>query len=158
MGGKVIAVLRIAVAGVFLFAGVMKIWDFTHARSATPDFTLAIQSYELLPSSDFAVLLAVYLPWLDIIASVAVFTRLALGAAAAMAGMALVFFATLSSAWWRGLDIACGCFGKEEATPDYRMLLLRNLALLAACAVVFVHEWRRARPVQPCSSSSSSSA
>jgi len=154
----VIAALRIAVAGVFLVAGVMKIWDFTRARSATPDFTLAIQNYELLPSPDLAVLLAVYLPWLEIIAAVAVFTRLALGASAALAGMSVMFFAALGSAWWRGLDIACGCFGKDEATPDYRMLLLRNAALLAACAVVFVHEWRRARPVQPCSSSSSSSA
>ena len=146
MGGKVIAVLRLAVAGVFLIAGVMKIWDFAHARSATPDFTIAIQHYELLPP-DLSVLLAVYLPWLEITAAIALFARrLALGAAAALLGMSALFFAAIGSAWWRGLNIACGCFGKDEATTDYRLLILRDLALLAPVAVLFLHEWRRARP------------
>ena len=143
MGGKVIAVLRLAVAGIFLTAGVMKIWDFAHARPATPDFTIAIQHYELL-SPDLSVLLAVYLPWLEVIAALALFARrLALGAAAAMLGMSAMFLAAIGSAWWRGLNIACGCFGKDEATTDYRMLILRDLALLAAVAILVVHEWRR---------------
>lgn len=146
MGGKVIALLRFAVAAVFLAAGVVKVWDFAHARSATQDFTIAIQNYELLPSPDLALLLAVYLPWLEITAALAVFDRrLALGAAAAMTGMTAVFLAAIGSAWWRGLNIACGCFGREETTPDYRLLILRDLALLAACAAVFLHEWRRPR-------------
>lgn len=144
MGGKVIAVLRLAVAGIFLAAGAMKIWDFAHARSATPDFTIAIQHYELLPP-DFSVLLAVYLPWLEVIAALALFARrLALGAAAAMLGMGAMFLAAIGSAWWRGLNIACGCFGQDEATTDYRLLILRDLALLAVVAVLFIHEWRRA--------------
>ena len=143
MGGKVIAGLRIAIAGIFIAAGVMKIWDFAHARPATPDFTIAIQHYELL-SPDLAVLLAVYLPWLEVIAAIALFTRrLALGAAAAMLGMSAMFLAAIGSASWRGLNIACGCFGKDEATTDYRMLILRDLALLTAVAVLFLHEWRR---------------
>ena len=142
-----IAVLRLAVAGIFLAAGAMKIWDFAHARSATPDFTIAIQHYELLPP-DFSVLLAVYLPWLEVIAALALFARrLALGAAAAMLGMGAMFLAAIGSAWWRGLNIACGCFGKDEATTDYRLLILRDLALLAAVAVIFIHEWRRVRPL-----------
>jgi putative oxidoreductase len=145
VGAKVIALLRLTVAGVFLVAGVMKIWDFANARSATPDFTIAVQSYHLLPSPDLAVLLAVYLPWLEIIAAVAVFTRrLSLGASAAMLGMSATLLAAIGSAWWRGLDIVCGCFGRDEVSPDYRMLILRDLALLAACGVVFLHEWRRA--------------
>lgn len=146
MGRKVIVALRIAVAGVFLVAGVMKIWDFKHGHSATPDFTIAIQSYHLLPSPDLAVLLAVYLPWLELTAALALFVRrLALGASAALLGMTVVFLGAIGSAWWRGLDIACGCFGREEIATDYPTLLLRDLALLAACAAVFVHEWRRAR-------------
>ena len=140
-----IVVLRIAVAGIFLAAGVMKVWDFTHARSATPDFTIAIQHYELL-SPDLSVLLAVYLPWLEVIAALALFTRrLSLGATAALLGMSALFLAAIGSAWWRGLNIACGCFGKDEATTDYRWLILRDLALLAAVAVLFAHEWRRGK-------------
>lgn len=144
MGGKVIAALRLAVAAVFLVAGAMKIWDFAHARSATPDFTIAIQHYELLPP-DLSVLLAIYLPWLEIIAALALFARrLALGAAAAMLGMSAMFLAAIGSAWWRGLNVACGCFGKDEATTDYRLLILRDLALLAAVTILAIHEWRRA--------------
>ena len=142
-----IGVVRVALAGVFLTAGAMKIWDFAHARSATPDFTIAIQQYELLPSPDLAVLLAVYLPWLEVIAALALFARrLALGAAVAMLGMSAMFLAAIGSAWWRGLNIACACFGKDEATTDYRMLILRDLALLAAAAILAIHEWRRSRP------------
>ena len=146
MGGKVIAVVRAVVAGIFLVAGVLKIWDFAHARWATPDFTIAIQHYELLPSPDLAVLLAVYLPWLEVTAALALFTRrLALGAAAAMLGMSAMFLAAIGSAWWRGLNIACGCFGKDHAPTDFRTLILRDLVLLAAVAAIFLHEWRRAR-------------
>ena len=146
MGGKVITVVRVVVAGVFVVAGVMKIWDFKHARSATPDFTIAIQHFRLLPSPDLAVLLAVYLPWLEVVAALALFVRrVALGATAALLGMSAMFLAAIGSAWWRGLDIACGCFGKDHAPTDFRTLILRDLVLLAAVAAIFLHEWRRAR-------------
>lgn len=150
MGGKVIAGLRLAVAGVFLVAGAMKIWDFAHLRSATPDFTIAIQNFRLLPSPDLAVLLAVYLPWLEVTAALAVFRRrLALGAAAALLGMSAIFLGAVGSAWWRGLDIDCGCFGKASSTTDLRIHLLGGTALLAATAVLFLHEWRRPPPSPP---------
>ncbi len=150
MGGKVTAGLRLAVAGVFLVAGAMKIWDFEHLRSATPDFTIAIQNFRLLPSPDLAVLLAVYLPWLEVTAALAVFIRrLALGAAAALLGMSAIFLGAVGSAWWRGLAIDCGCFGKASAATDLRIHLLGGTALLAASAVLFLHEWRRTPPTPP---------
>ena len=99
MVGKIILwLLRLILAGVFLYAGVMKIWDFAHARSATPDFTIAIQHYELLPP-DLSMLLAVYLPWLEVTAAFTLFARrLALGAAAATLGMSAMFLAAIGSA------------------------------------------------------------
>lgn len=150
MGGKMSAVLRLAVAGVFLVAGAMKIWDFAQMRPATPDFTIAIQNFRLLPSPDLAVLLAVYLPWLEVTAALAVFLRrLALGAATALLGMSATFLGAVGSAWWRGLSLDCGCFGKGSATTDLRLHLLGGTALLAATAVLFLHEWRRPPPIQP---------
>lgn len=150
MAGKMIAVLRLVVAGVFLYAGTMKIWDFAQMRSATPDFTIAIQNFRILPSPDLAVLLAVYLPWLEVAAALALFLRrLALGAATASLGLSAVFLGAVGSAWWRGLDIACGCFGKENAPTDFRFLLLRNTALLATTAILFFHESRRPSPTPP---------
>jgi uncharacterized membrane protein YphA (DoxX/SURF4 family) len=138
--------LRLIVTGVFLYAGVMKIWDFRHGQSATPDFTVAIQHFELLPSPDLAVLLAVYLPWLEVTAAITLFVkRLALGAAAAVTGMTMVFMVAIGSAWARGLDISCGCFGKDEVSTNYPSLVLRDGLLLAAALVLVVSELRVAK-------------
>jgi len=149
MVGKIIVLLlRLAVAGVFLYAGVMKIWDFKHGQSATPDFTVAIQHFEILPNPDLAVMLAVYLPWLEVISALALFVRrLALGAATAIAGMTAVFLVALASAWHRGLDISCGCFGKDEVSTNYPTLLVRDGLLLAAVVVLVWREWKTAAPV-----------
>lgn len=147
MAGKIMVLLvRLIVAGIFLYAGVMKIWDFRHGQSATPDFTLAIQHFEILPNPDLAVLLAVYLPWLEVTAAVALFVkRLALGAAAAVTAMSVVFLVAIGSAWARGLDISCGCFGKDEVSVPYPSLMLRDGLLLAAALVLLVWEVRRNR-------------
>jgi uncharacterized membrane protein YphA (DoxX/SURF4 family) len=145
MAGKIVVFLiRLAVAAVFLYAGVLKIWDFRHGQSATPDFTIAIQHFKLLPTPDLAVLLAVYLPWLEVTAAITLFVqRLAYGAATAVAGMTTVFLIALSSAWARGLDISCGCFGKDEVATNYPTLLTRDALLLAATLVLVVAEARR---------------
>jgi putative oxidoreductase len=144
MVGKIaIRLLRLAVAGIFLYAGVVKIWDFSYWQSGTPDFTVAIQHYELLPWPDLAVVLALYLPWLEVIAALALFVRrLALGAAAAMTAMTVVFLVAIGSAWARGLDISCGCFGKDEVSIHYPTLMIRDGLLLAAAVVLLVREAR----------------
>jgi uncharacterized membrane protein YphA (DoxX/SURF4 family) len=147
MAGKIITLLlRIIVAGVFLYAGVMKIWDFRHGQSATPDFTVAIQHFEILPNPDLAVLLAVYLPWLEVTAALTLFVkRLALGAATAITGMTVVFLGAILSAQARGLDISCGCFGKEAVATNYPSLIIRDVLLLAAALALVVWEARRER-------------
>jgi uncharacterized membrane protein YphA (DoxX/SURF4 family) len=147
MAGKItVLLLRLIVAGVFLYAGVMKIWDFRHGQSATPDFTVAIQHFELLPNPDLAVLLAVYLPWLEVTAAVSLFVkRLALGAATAITGMTVIFLGAILSAWARGLEISCGCFGKEAVATNYPSLVIRDVLLLVAALALVVWEARRER-------------
>jgi putative oxidoreductase len=147
MAGKVILLaLRAALAWIFFKAGVLKIWDFAHWRSATPDFTLAIQHYQIIPWPDATMLFAVYLPWLEAITALALFTqRLRLGALALFSGLTLIFLAALGSAWYRGLDIACGCFGKDEVSTDFPAMIARDLCILAGLATLFVIEWRNLR-------------
>jgi uncharacterized membrane protein YphA (DoxX/SURF4 family) len=147
VAGKIIVILlRLTVAGIFLYAGVMKIWDFRHGQSATPDFTIAIQHFEILPTPDLAVLLAVYLPWLEVVAAITLFVkRVAFGAAIAVAGMTTIFLVALGSAWRRGLDISCGCFGKDVVPIHYPSLILRDALLLAAALALVVWEARRDR-------------
>jgi uncharacterized membrane protein YphA (DoxX/SURF4 family) len=148
MAVKVIVLaLRTALAWTFLHAGTLKIWDSAQSRPATPDFVVAIQQYHILPSPDLAVLLAVYLPWVEIIAALGLFARrLRLGAATVLSALSLVFIGALASAWARGLRIECGCFGRDEVSTDYPTLLLRDGLILAAALFLLFYD-RRQLPV-----------
>lgn len=141
--------LRIGLAAIFLYAGALHAWD-------APKFVESIQAYDLLPP-DAAVLLGVYLPWVEIFAAIALLARwLYLGALAAIGGMLLVFLGGLLSAWSRGLDISCGCFRTAESIQThFPQLVARDVAMLAAVAVLW---WLAKRGVSSSSSSSSSSS
>ena len=144
MAGKIILLaLRTALAWTFVHAGALKIWDFAHAQSATPDFTVAIQQYHLLPSPEFAVLLAIYLPWLEVFSALGLFLRrMRSGAALTITGLTVIFMAALASAWSRGLRIDCGCFGRDEVSTDFPALLLRDACILAAALFLLVRDSR----------------
>jgi hypothetical protein len=135
----ILLLIRLLVGGVFIYAGAVKAWE-------TQDFARDIQHYSIIPWMDAVLLLAVYLPWLELSAGLAVvFRRLYLGGLIAIAGMTLIFTGALTSAWARGLDISCGCFGKtkESIRTNFPALLGRDLALLAGTFVLFAAEYRR---------------
>ena len=136
----ILALLRLGLGGIFVYAGALKIWE--PGRFATD-----VHHFQLTPWT-VSVLVAVYLPWLEVFAGLAlILRRLAPGALLAIAGMTLIFMLALTSAWARGLDISCGCFGKEEAkiATDFPELMLRDAALLAAAVVLLIAESRRPR-------------
>ena len=58
--------------------------------------------------------------------------------------MNAVFLLALSTAWARGLDISCGCFGKEahNIQTHFPQLFLRDAALLATAIILFIAEMR----------------
>lgn len=140
MAAKVVLpLIRLLVGGVFIYAGALKAWE-------TQDFARDIQHYSIIPRLDLIILLAVYLPWVELFAGLAVvFRRLYLGGLIAITGMMLIFTGALTSAWVRGLDISCGCFGKEKESirTDFPALLARDLALLAGCLVLLGADARR---------------
>ncbi|MGB0373191.1 MAG: MauE/DoxX family redox-associated membrane protein [Opitutales bacterium] len=111
------------IAGVFVYASVVKIWS--------PDvFLQDILSYQLVDYR-LAFFVALALPPVELIAGLLLLRKPSRApAASAIALMMLVFTLALITAWARGLDISCGCFGKSEASADYPMLLIRDLALL----------------------------
>ena len=132
--------LRFALASVFIYAGVVKILDAQR-------FALDVQHYELT-SWTLSVLVAVYLPWLEVIAGIALLIRRQqLGALVALAGMTTIFLGALLSAWTRGLDISCGCFGKESRNiqANFPLLLAQDLALLVVIGFLFAVEVHRAK-------------
>lgn len=133
-------VLRIGIAVLFLWAGATKAMD-------PASFAFAIDNYRLLPwplTAGFAL----YLPWLEIVAAVAVLPRRTRsGALAILTGMCALFVIALGSALIRGLDISCGCFG-ADSNGGTGLSLLRATLLLLACAILLMTERKAMQPTQ----------
>ena len=140
----ILLLLRLALGGVFIYAGALKIVD-------AQGFARDIHHYQLTPWI-VSMLAAVYLPWLEFLAGFAlILRRLPLGTTLALVFMNAVFLVALSTAWARGLDISCGCFGKEEHNiqTQFPQLFLRDAALLAAAIILFIVELCAAHEPEP---------
>jgi len=123
--------LRIALAAVFLYAGAIKIAD-------PAQFFQDILNYQIV-GERLAWLAALYLPWLEVVAAAALLIpKTSRASAIIIAALMLIFTAALLSAWLRGLDITCGCFGTKLETSNYPLLLLRDIVLFAAATVTAI--------------------
>ena len=126
---------RLVVAAVFVVAGALKLRD-------PLGFANDVANYQLMPA--LAPLLAATLPALEIVVGLAL---LALGApwrrAAALcaAAMMAMFAVAAGSAYARGLDVACGCFGSTGGAVGWTTVV-RDLALLGAALLVVALERR----------------
>ncbi len=120
---------RLGLAGVWLFSGWVKAAD--PAQSI-----LAVRAYDLLPES-MVRLVAVGLPALEIALGLLLLIGLATRwSAIASFLLFLVLIAGIASAWARGLQIDCGCFGGGGEDPSvtwktYGMEILRDIGFLA---------------------------
>jgi len=113
---------RLLLGGAFAWAAAAKIHD-----PAT--FASDITHYRLLPHVA-TLALSLYLPWLELLCAAAVLTRRCeRGALAILLVLCVIFSAALTSAWLRGLDISCGCFGGGGASTPLVISLLRSLGL-----------------------------
>jgi uncharacterized membrane protein YphA (DoxX/SURF4 family) len=121
---------RLILGGVLFAAGWLKI--FTPAKSQ-----MAVRAYEVLPIG-LANFLGIALPWIEIGFGVLLIIGVAVRLSAIVGGgLMLLFIASISQAWARGLSIDCGCFGGggavEPGETKYLSEILRDtgLALLA---------------------------
>lgn len=130
-------ILSLLVGGYFLWAGVTKL-------SAPADFFQNILNYQLV-GEGIAWPLALYLPWLEIVAGLAlIWPRLRIGGLIWLGAMLLVFQAGLVSAWLRGLDIDCGCVGSGGSSVVFA--LVRNTVFLVMLAgIAFVGALRQSK-------------
>lgn len=109
---------------VFLWAGWVKVQD-------PAQFLVSIRSFHLVPDP-FAAWLALGLPWLEIFSGLAVVTGWMRSGGLLLLNVSLVIFAiALISAWTRGLDVECGCFGGGKGTTTVVQALARDAVLLA---------------------------
>ena len=127
--------IRLVVGGIFIYAGIMKALDPMH-------FQGDIHNYKMLPRI-LEVLFALWLPWIEIVCGLCVLIKkLYLGAIATLLILSANFFVAIAQAWYRGLNINCGCFGADTGPSNYP-LHLAGLALLAAALLfVLINEMR----------------
>ena len=131
-------IVRVALGGVFTYAGAAKLPDLE-------DFFWSVHHFALTPW-DVSMVLAMFLPWLEIVAGVALIIRkLHSGALLIVTALSAIFLGAIASAWWRGLDITCGCFGKEVNATNYAKHLALNAAMLLACLGLAWIQWREGR-------------
>ena len=128
-------VVRLALAGVMLYAGWSKVTDLT----GSVQNVLAYELFGYEVSRLIGILLPVVELALGALLLVGLLTR---ASAAATAALLVVFVAGIVSAWARGLAIDCGCFGTGgPVAPEdtaYLADIFRDLGflLLAAWLVV----------------------
>lgn len=128
-----VRILHFLLGGIFVYAGVMKA-----LRPLV--FLDDVRSFALLPDP-YAALLAMFLPWLEIFAGLAVISGcLRKGGLLLLTGSLLVFLIAIGIAWAYGTDIRCGCFGADVESSSYLTLILRDLLLLALAMVCLF--WR----------------
>lgn len=123
MKAAITFVLSLAFGALFIWSGIGKVKD-------PMSFADAIRNYRIV-GDPIAPALAHFIPWLEIFAGLGtMIERTRQGAVALLTLLVLIFTLGIISAWLRGLDIACGCFGSEEAM-DYPVKVAQNLALIA---------------------------
>ena len=128
--GALLLVFRLLVGGVFVYSGLVKILD-------PLDFAQQVRNYRTV-GQDLAFIVAVYLPWLEILAGAFLVAGILKKASAALISLLLGGFIVLVAVTMvRGIDVDCGCFGALSRRADWR-LLLEDAALLAMSLTVLV--------------------
>ena len=124
---------------IFLVTGCLKILD-------PAGFAIDIQNYRILPWTG-GVLLALYLPWVEILCGAALLLHIAYRGALCIAALLLALFVVAyGSTRPRGLDIACGCFG-HGIHRGYWPLLIGDTLLLATVIWLLKADSRPLSPV-----------
>jgi uncharacterized membrane protein YphA (DoxX/SURF4 family) len=115
-------VFRIVLGGLFVYAGFVKVF-------APLDFAQDIRNYDLVGQAP-SFIAAVVLPWLEILAGVALVAGIwKHGAALVISGLLVFFIALTVVTMIRGLDVDCGCFGAIDRKAGLSVIL-EDLAML----------------------------
>ena len=118
---------RLVVGGVWLAAGLLKVQDGAES-------VRAVRAYRLLPET-IVPTVGHALPALEIVIGLALLAgALTRATAAVSAVLQVAFIVGIASAWARGLQIDCGCFGgggyDADAASKYPWDIARDTGLL----------------------------
>ena len=130
-----LVVFRLVLGGLFVYAGVVKVLD-------PLDFAQNIRNYRLVGQS-LSFLVAVVLPWLEILAGVALAAGIWKRPSALIISGLLVFFILLTLVTIaRGLDVDCGCFGALSRRSGFGVVLEDLGMLFMGLCLLFAPERR----------------
>ena len=120
---------RVLLALVFIISGTLK------AAAPVEEFALVIENYRLVTSRDLILIVAAFLPWLEVVFGFALlFGFMTRAAAAAIGSMVLAFAGAILYTKLKDIRLPnCGCFGFGfHPTPSQELAMN---GLWAACAV-----------------------
>jgi uncharacterized membrane protein YphA (DoxX/SURF4 family) len=123
-----LAVLRVALGAIFVYAAWVKL------RDPWQLFAMSIDSYRILPLG--AVELAAHvIPWAELAVGLLLISGLLLRVSGSIVSLVLLtFFVLMLRAYSKGMAIDCGCFGPGEIISW--KTLLRDGTLVAAALLV----------------------
>jgi putative oxidoreductase len=126
-----------------LYLGYVFISACLHKIADPGGFAVDVATYQLLPLA-LINLVAIVLPWVELLAGVLIIAGFRTRAAALLiAGMMVVFMGALGWALAKGLDISCGCFASSgHADPISYRTMLRDAAWLLLALYVLVFDRR----------------
>lgn len=132
--------VRLVLAGVFIWAGALKLMEVDSFAGTISEFNLAPEGW-LAP-------MAYGLPVLEILAGVG----LALEAPGALLAIALMLTGFIAVLWFgilSGLHIDCGCFSAEDLAghDSLRQAFYRDIGLVAAAAYLYFWRGRRRKSI-----------
>lgn len=124
--------VRIVIGGFFVFAAVPKLMD-------PLAFATSISHYHLLPVWSINAY-ALIIPWLEILAGVAMILGFKTRTAAIITGLLLLMFTiAVAIAVVQGLQIDCGCFGEQGGEEVSWLKVAKNTAMILGCAALVWH-------------------
>ena len=136
LNGPVILLARLILGGIFIFASLDKI--------SNPDaFATAIGNYHVMPFG-LENLLALILPWLELLSGIFIIAGIMVdGAAIMIIMMNMVFIIAISQALARGISIECGCFSVSspgEGDNIGLITVIRDIGYLTLAFLVFYRQ------------------
>ncbi|HZE13176.1 MAG TPA: MauE/DoxX family redox-associated membrane protein [Chthoniobacterales bacterium] len=122
-------IIAILIGALFIYAGAVKIID-------PVEFARDIDNYKMVPWR-LSVLVALYLPWLEILCGLGLVTRvLYRGSVFIVTGLMTLFIVASIVAKARGLDVSCGCFGHASKYLSFTWHLALDFLLLGGLIII----------------------
>jgi uncharacterized membrane protein YphA (DoxX/SURF4 family) len=124
--------VRAFIGGFFLYAAVPKLVDPLALATS-------ITHYGMVPEWSVNAI-ALILPWLELLAGVALLLGFKTRVAAILCGLMLLVFTTaVAVAFFQGLQIDCGCFGDQGGEQVGWPKLIENTLMIVGCVLLCLH-------------------